>query len=179
MFDAQKLIEESGSTVYLPERERVPEFVLPHVRDNGAKATVVACVCADGTALPPFSVVPGTTIRSPRMYRMGEGGKRTSVPLEDLLGDPDAEVHRRDPPGLNKPLWGYWADHIARLQNDVRPREPKLLLLNGCKVCFDLDGLRALRAAHIYALMFPSHSSSILQPCDDRIFRALKGLGRT
>jgi len=179
MFDAQELMEESGSTVYLPEGEPVPEFVLPHVRENGAKATVVACVCADGTALPPFVVVPGAPNRSPFMYRTGEDGKRISVPLADLLGDPDAEVHRRDPPGFNKPLWGEWAHHVARLLKDVRPSEPKLLLLDGCKVHFDLDGLRALRAANIYALMFPSHLSHILQPCDDRIFVALKGLGRT
>jgi len=41
------------------------------------------------------------------MYRTGEDGKCISVPLEDLLRDTDAEVYLRDPPGFEKPLWGY------------------------------------------------------------------------
>lgn len=61
----------------------------------------------------------------------------------------------------------------------MRPEEPKLLLLDGYQVHYDLDGLLALQAANVYALMYPSHLSHILQPGDDRVFLALKANGRT
>lgn len=42
-----------------------------------------------------------------------------------------------------------------------------------------MDALLGLRAANVSALMRPSHLSNILQPCDDRIFLALRANGRT
>lgn len=179
MFDAKELLEGAGGKVFVPGGVERLDFVLPPVKDNGAKATVVACVCADGSALPPFVVVPGAPNRVPFMYTTREDGTKKYVPLADLLEDPDAEVRRREPPGFDQELWGEWAHSVARLLGKVRPEEPKLLLLDGCKVHYDLDGLLALRAANVYALMYPSHLSHILQPCDDRVFLALKANGRT
>lgn len=88
-------------------------------------------------------------------------------------------MRRRDPPGFNQVLWGERAYSEPLLLSKVRPGESKRLLLDGCKVHFDLDGLLALRAANVYALMYPSHLSHILQPCDDRIFLAVKTSERT
>lgn len=59
------------------------------------------------------------------------------------------------------------------------PRGAQAPLLDGCTVHFDLDGLLALRAAKVYALMYRAHLSYFLQPCDDRNFLALKAKGRT
>eukprot|EP00170_Pyropia_yezoensis_P002736 contig_11496_g2741 len=83
------------------------------------------------------------------MYTTRENGTKKYVPLADLLEDPDAEVRRREPPGFDQELWRDWAHFVARLLGKVRPEEPKLLLLDGCKVHYDLDGLLALRAANL------------------------------
>lgn len=113
------------------------------------------------------------------MYTTMDDGSKKYVPLSSLIEDPDAEVHRREPPGFKQELWGKWAHSAAHLLGKVRPEEPQLLLLDGCEVHFDLDGLLALRAANVYAFMNPSHLSHILQPFDDRMFLALKTSSRT
>lgn len=69
-------------------------------------------------------------------------------------------------------MLGWSGPSVAGVLGKVRPVEPKLLLLDGCKVDFDVDGLLALRAATVYALMYTSHLSYIPQPCDDRMFLA-------
>lgn len=107
------------------------DFVLPPVKDNGANATVVACVCADRSALSPFVVVPGALHRAPFTYTTRDDGTKKHVRLPDLLKDPDAEVHRRERSGFNQLVWGEWAHSVARLLSNVRPEEPKLLLLGG------------------------------------------------
>lgn len=107
------------------------DFVLPPVRDNGAKAAVAACVCADSSAIPPFVVVPGTPNRAPYMYTTRDDGTKKYVPLAGILEDPGAEVRRRNPPGFNQELWGEWAHSVTRLLRMVRPGDSKLLLLVG------------------------------------------------
>eukprot|EP00170_Pyropia_yezoensis_P002067 contig_8792_g2071 len=119
------------------------------------------------------------TKRVPFMYTTREDGTKKYVPLADLLEDSDAELRRREPPGFVQELWGERAHFVARLLGKVRPEEPKHLLLDGCKVHYDLDGLLVLRAANLYALMYPSHLSHILKPCDHRVLLALKANGRT
>lgn len=59
MFDAKELLAGAYGKVFVPGGAERLDIVLPPLKVNGAKATVMACVCADGSALPPFVVVPG------------------------------------------------------------------------------------------------------------------------
>lgn len=179
MFDAKELLEGAGGKVFVPGGAQRLDALLPPVKDNGAEATVVTCVCGDGSALPPFVIVPGAPHRAPFMNTTQADRTKKNVPLASLLDDTDVEVRRRELPGRNQDLWRDWAHSVARILGKVRPGEPKLLLLDGCKVQYDLDRLLALQAANVYALMYPSHLSHVLQPCDDRIFLALKANGHT
>lgn len=104
MSDAKELLEGAGGTVFVSGGLERLDLVLTPVNKNGASATVVACVCADGLALPPFVVLPGAPHRAPFMYTTRDDGTKKYVPLAFLLEDPDAKVHRREPPGLNQQL---------------------------------------------------------------------------
>jgi len=62
----------------LPHRS---SFFVPTTEDNGAKATVLVCVCSDGTALVPSVVDPGASNRPPYMYDPStDESNRTELP---------------------------------------------------------------------------------------------------
>lgn len=105
MFDAKELLEGAGGKVFVPGGAERLEFALPPVKDNGAKAIVVACVRADTLALPPFVLVPGAPNRAPFVNTTHDDGTKKYAPLVDIFEDPDAEVRRQDPPGCNQALW--------------------------------------------------------------------------
>eukprot|EP00168_Porphyra_purpurea_P004924 TRINITY_DN15954_c0_g1_i1.p1 TRINITY_DN15954_c0_g1~~TRINITY_DN15954_c0_g1_i1.p1 ORF type:complete len:186 (-),score=45.81 TRINITY_DN15954_c0_g1_i1:35-592(-) len=169
MFDVVELMEGAAAKVPVPADAERADNVVPSVVSNCSRATVVACVCADGTTLPPFVVVPGSGGRLPFVWRDMPDGTREKLPLAGVLKHDDAGVHRRDPPGFDAELWGDWAAFMVRQVGTVRPEENKILVLDGCRVHFNLDGLKALRAAKIWVFVLPSHLSFLMQLCDDRV----------
>lgn len=80
MFDAKELLDGAGGKVFVPAGVEQLDFVFPPLKDNGAKATVAACVCADGSALLPFVVLPGAPNQAPLMYTTRDDGTKKYVP---------------------------------------------------------------------------------------------------
>ena len=85
-----------------------------------------------------------------------------------------AEVHRREIPGFDGDLRLEYARFLAKHLGSTQPTRWKLLLMDGCKVHLSANGLAILTAAKVVALMFPSHLSHLLQPCDDEPFLKVK-----
>lgn len=54
--------------IFVPRGADRLDFALSPVIDNGAEATVLACVCDPWSTLPPFVVVPGAPHRAAYMW---------------------------------------------------------------------------------------------------------------
>ena len=156
-----------------PTRRRV-DFVISVLQSGEDAAILVACICADGTRLTLFSVVRGSGGRLPHAQETRSDGTPTKVPLALYVGV-GAEVHRRENPAFDGDLWLEYARFLARHPGYTKPTKRKLLIMDGCKVHLSAKGLDILKAAKAAVLMFPSHLSHLLQPCDDDLFLKVKG----
>lgn len=177
MIKAADLLEQCAVKVLGPAGTKRADYVIPTVQKGAEAASVVPTVCADGTQLPIFVVVAGSGGRLPYVDITRPDGTTNRVPLASYLGE-DAEVHRRDKPGFNTDLWGTYAAFVARQLGAREPSKWKILLMDGCKVHANVDGLRRLRAAKICVLFFPSHLTHILQCLDKVPFLKVKAKGR-
>lgn len=155
-----------------PTRQRA-DFVTPVVQSEADAASLVACICADGTRLPLFSIVRGSGGRLSFVLETRPDGTTTKVRLASFLGE-GAEVHRRENPGFDGELWVEYARFLAKQLGSTQPTKIKLLLMHGCKVRLSAKRLGLLRAAKVVVLMFPSHLFHLLQPCDDDPFLKVK-----
>ena len=155
-----------------PTRRRV-DFVTLVVQSGADAASLVACICADGTRLPLFSVVRASGGLLPYAQETSPDGTTTKVPLASYFGV-GAEVHRRENPEFDGDLWLEYARFLAKHLGSTQPTKWKLLLMDGCKVDLSAKGLAILKAAKVVVLMLPSHLSHLLQPCDDDPFLKVK-----
>lgn len=165
-------------TVVAGKDDARPEFVIPSVQSGAEAASLVATVCADGTRLPLFLVVTGSGGRVPYAVLEQDDGSTRKTPLASYL-DEGAEVHRREKPGFDGPLWELYARFAARNLEKKCPGEWKVLLMDGCKVHASSAGLTVLKQSKVVVLMFPSHLSHILQALDKDPFLKVKARGRT
>ena len=174
MINVADVLRGCGRHAYTtsPTRRRA-DFVTPVVQFGADAASFVACICADGTQLPLFSVVRGSGGRLPSVQETRPNGTTNKVPLAFFLGE-GAEVHRRENPGFDGDLWVEYSHFFAKHLGSTQPTKWKLLLMDGCKVHLSAKGLGLLKAAKVVVLMFPSHLSHLLQPCDDEPFSNVK-----
>lgn len=174
MINVADVLRGCGKQAYTtsPTRRRA-DFVTPVVQSGADAASLVACICADGTRLPLFSVVRGSGGRLPYAQETRPDGTITKNPLASFLGV-GAEVHRRENPGFDGDLWLEYARFLAKHLGSTQPTKWKLLLMDGCKVHLSAKGLGILKEAKVVVLMFPSHLSHLLQPCDDDPFLKVK-----
>ena len=178
MMNGQELMETTPVTVLADAQTTDPEFVFPSVQSGAEAASLVATVCADGTRLPLLFIVAGSGGRLPFAVEDEGNGKKRRVPLAAYL-DEGAEVHRREKPGFDAPLWQVYAAFAARHLQGKCPGEWKVLLMDGCKVHASVVGLKVLHAAKVVVLMFPSHLSHILQALDKDPFLKTKAYARS
>jgi len=141
-------------------------------------ASFVATVCADGTRLPLLVIVARSGGRLPFLVEDEGNGKKRRVPLAVYL-DEGAEVHRREKPGFDAPLWQTYAAFAARHLQGECPGDWKVLLMDGCKVYASVVGLEVLHVAKVVVLMFPSHLSHILQALEKDPFLKTKACARS
>jgi len=167
MINVADVLRGCGKHAYTtsPTRRRV-DFVTPMVQSGADAASLVACICADGTHLPLLSVVRRSGGRLPYAQQTRPDGTTTKVPLALYFGV-GAEVHRRENPGFDGDLWLEYARFLAKHLGSTQPTKWKLLLMDGCKVHLSANGLAILKAAKVVVLMFPSHLSYLLQSCVD------------
>ena len=178
MMKAEELMEGAGSAVVTDDPSARAEYVIPSVQNGAEAASLVATVCADGSRLPLFVVVAGSGGRLPFAEIVQDDGYKSRKPLAGYL-DEGAEVHRREKPGFDGPLWEVFASFAARHMGKLCPGEWKVLLMDGCKVHASPVGLRVLKASKVVVLMFPSHLSHILQALDKDPFLKTKSDARS
>lgn len=149
MINVVDVLRGCGKQAYTtsPTRRRA-EFVTPVVQSGADAASLVACICADGTRLPLSSVVRGSGGRLPYAQEMRPDGTITKIPLASFLGV-GAEIHRRENPGFDGDLWLEYARFLAKHLGTTQPTKWKLLLMDGCKVHLSAKGLGILKEAKV------------------------------
>ena len=130
MMNGQELMETTPVMVLADAETTDPEFVFPSVQSGAEAASLVATVCADGTRVPLFVIVAGSGGRLPFAVEDEGNGKKRRVPLAACLFE-GAEVHRREKPCLDAPLWQVYAAFAARHLRGICPGESMVLLMDG------------------------------------------------
>ena len=127
--------------------------------ERGKNTTIVCCFSATGQYVPPFIIFPRARMKP------------------CLLDDaPPGTVGRASKSGwINEDLFTDWFSHfIAVVQPKSRP-QPVLLLADGhCSHTNNLAVIKAARENNVEILIFPSHCTHKLQPCDVSFFKSLK-----
>ena len=127
--------------------------------ERGKNTTIVCCFSATGQFVPPFIIFPRVRMKASLMDNA-----------------PPGTVGRAAKSGwINEDLFAEWFDHfLATVQPQARPN-PVLLLADGhSSHTNNLSVVKKARENNVEILIFPSHCTHKLQPCDVSFFKSLK-----
>ncbi|KAJ4426296.1 hypothetical protein ANN_27109 [Periplaneta americana] len=126
--------------------------------ERGSLVTVVACMSAGGTYVPPMMIFPRKNFSG----LLAKGG-------------PPGTVFTCQPSGwINTTVFSEWFDHFI---SNVKPsvNEPVLLILDGHHShTRNIALIDKARAHHVTIVCIPPHSSHKIQPLDKTFMGALK-----
>lgn len=127
--------------------------------DSKEKVTVVACIRADGHALPPMCIVRGKT--------------QVSVESFDVhLGPANCVWTWQEKGWIENSLGVEWFKNVF-LPN-CGPERPLLLLLDSHSSHEVLEVLELAKEQNIHIMALPPHTTQRLQPLDTNIFMPFK-----
>lgn len=123
--------------------------------------TILACVCADGTALPPAIIYPGQNIQDTWLQDWeNERCFFTSSPN----GWTSDEIARE------------WVEHCFQKETKEKARQGRdwrLLIMDGHGSHVTMKFIDFCESNRILVIILPAHSTSQLQPLDVKVFRPL------
>lgn len=123
--------------------------------EKGTTTTVMGCICADGTWLPPLVIF--------------KGKRWSDVLKQDAF--PNSMV-RLSPKGwINAEIFLEWFQFFIKAIPDARP---VVLLMDSHASHIKPEVIQLARENQIYLLTFPAHNKHILQPLDVGVYKALK-----
>jgi hypothetical protein len=125
--------------------------------------TVLACICADGSALPPSLI-----------YRAKSGAIRDTWVEDITSGDHSVHVTSSPTGWTNNDIGLSWLKQVFdRYTKEKCRRSWRLLILDGHGSHITLDFLEYCDQNRILLAIFPSHSTYTLQPLDVVMFKPL------
>ncbi|KAI5822183.1 CENP-B protein, partial [Schizophyllum commune Tattone D] len=132
-----------------------------HQQTGGSRenVTVIATICADGTALPPTVIFKGKGYQV--SWGMQDNPLRASIGYS-LRGWTNGEI------GV------AWIKEFDRLTKDKAAGRPRLLLLDGHNSHYTRGFLEHARKHNIRVICYPAHTTHVLQGLDVVIFGPLK-----
>ncbi|KAH9116639.1 hypothetical protein LEN26_010343 [Aphanomyces euteiches] len=120
--------------------------------------TVVACVGADGTKIPPLFILPGN---------------RISTDVCESLITPEASVTTSEKGWTNSYICRKWLSSLHEAIPNSTKR-PILLVLDGCSSHYSNHIYEESVKLGILLLFLPANSTHIFQPLDVTVFRPFK-----
>ena len=127
--------------------------------ERGRNITVLCCMSAAGHFVPPFFLFP-----------------RANMKASLLDNAPPGSIGKANRTGwMTEEMFTVWFDHfVSVVQPKSRP-QPVVLLVDGhYSHTRNVEVLEAAKANNVVILVFPSHSTHRLQPCDVSFFKSLK-----
>jgi len=127
--------------------------------EKGKTITVVCCISATGTYIPPMFIFPRVRMKHSLMDHSPSGSIGTSTKSG----------------WINDEAFEFWFDHFL---NSVRPKnspQPVLLVFDGhSSHTQNLSVVLKARENNVILLCLPSHCTHRLQPLDVAFFKSLK-----
>ena len=123
--------------------------------EKGKTHTILSCVSAAGSALPPFMIFP--------RKRITDNLKSGAVP--------GTTFHCSDTGWVNTELFFEWLQFFVR---SIPPSRPVLLILDGHSSHISIEAVEFARSNGVHMLCIPAHTTHILQPLDVGVFKSFK-----
>ena len=124
--------------------------------ESGKTHTVMSCVSASGSTLPPLMVYP----------------RKRSVPDKMRAGVVGGTLFEVSDNGwINKEMFLVWLQHFV---DSIPPVRPVLLILDGHSSHVTIEAIELPRSNDVHMLCLPSHTTHILQPLDVGVFKPFK-----
>ena len=133
--------------------------LLARSSNSKESVTTLACINAVGTAMPPFCVIKGKTVRALQSFSTRDAPDGTIWSYQDNAWMCDV-------------LGVEWFDKVF-LAN-CGPERPQLLILDGHGSHEVLELLEKAREKDIHILALPPHTTHALQPLDKVVFGPFK-----
>lgn len=124
--------------------------------ERGETTTLVGCICANGTWIPPFIIFKGV--------RWNDNYKNDCLP--------NSRVHLSEKGWITKELFIDWFKYFVEC-TDHAPK-PILLLMDSHGSHITPEVIDLARDNDIHILTFPAHTTHILQPLDVGVYKSLK-----
>ena len=123
--------------------------------EKGKTHTILSCVSASGSTLPPFMIYP--------RKRVTDNLKAGAVP--------GTTFHCSDTGWVNSELFLEWLRFFVQ---SIPPARPVLLILDGHASHVSIEAVEFARSNEVHMLCIPAHTTHILQPLDVGVFKPFK-----
>ncbi|CAH2011577.1 unnamed protein product [Acanthoscelides obtectus] len=157
-FAPQRLfnVDETGISVVQHKRSKVisakgkKQVATLTSAERGGLITVVTCMNAVGTYVPPLIVWP-----------------RKNMKIELMDGAPTGSIYACHPSGwIQAEIFTQWFDHFIKFTKPT-PSDPVLLVLDGhYSHTRNIDVINKARENHVSIVCLPPHSTHRMQPLD-------------
>lgn len=127
--------------------------------ERGRNITVVCCISAVGSYIPPFIIFPRVHMKPSLMDNA-----------------PPGSVGKANKSGwMTEDMFSAWFDHFLVIVQPASRPEPVLLLVDGhSSHTRNIEVLDKAKANNVVILVLPSHCTHRLQPCDVSLYKSLK-----
>ena len=154
-------IDETGISIVHKHGKVVSELGVKHVysltsAERGKTHTIVSCVSASGSFLPPMMIYP-------RKREVPESHKNGAVP---------GTVFKHSDNGwITQEIYLDWFRFFI---SSIPPCRPVLLVEDGHASHISIECIELARENDLHLLCLPAHTSHILQPLDIGVFASFK-----
>ena len=123
--------------------------------EKGKTHTILSCVSASGSTLPPFMIYP--------RKRITDNLKAGAVA--------GTTFHCSDTGRVDKEPFLEWLRFFVR---SIPPARPVLLIVDGHASHVSIEAIEFARSSEVHMLCIPAHTTHILQPLDVGVFKPFK-----
>ena len=171
-INAQELLASRRKKYLAPTGTASASVLVPGVASDAESLTFLPVIAADGTHLPPTLVFKGTPGHVKRRRpKTGDNGAASWQFLTDVA-PPGAHTIFKTPPGMDKDMWTQWCiRYAAEVFSTTRPCEPKMLIIDGCRVHIAWE---ALAKDNVEIFVLPANSAHATQQLDVVVFQPFK-----
>ena len=123
--------------------------------------SLLACICADGTALPPSLIY------------QGKSHDLQSSWVTELDEEDEAYFTSSDRGWTNHELGMSWLRNFVKDTQEKAGRSRRLLILDGHSSHVNMEFIRYADKHRVIVMVLPSHTTDRLQPLDISLFSPL------
>lgn len=127
--------------------------------ERGQTQTMLACICADGTWIPPMIIFKGV--------RWNDTLKNDALPNALIKLSPKGWI--------NSGLFLEWLNFFI---SAIPPERPVVLLMDSHSAHIGAEVLKVAKDNQVHLFTFPAHCTHLLQPLDVGLFKPLKNYWR-